>query len=391
MTAPSRSTRRPAADGESDRLCPHFFAPGAAPGSIGRSAVGARQVNPVLVLRANLQTVFALCVLFLAAVAASALRTGVLDFMPGLELLLFGWFGAALGRMTGGPTDDADHTADPEITGKSDRIDAILHSIARLLQAQANESDAYSQRLSGANLRLSQRAEASSVRDIALALIEDNREMREKLAAVRDQLEESRMQVLQLRNNLERSEEEGLRDPVTLIGNRRYFEATFAEELERARSTGEGFCLALADLDHFKLVNDRFGHMVGDRILRLFAEILAQNLRGQDRLARFGGEEFALMLPGASLKEATGAAERIRKILEAKHWTLGPTGEPVGAITASFGVAKLRDAETAAELVKRADDLLYDAKAGGRNRVVADTDATLSPAPQRREARAANR
>ena len=342
-------------------------------------------MNPALVLRANLQIVYALCVPLLAAVAVSVLKPSVLDFMPGLELLLFGWLGVALGRMTGEPTGDAAATADPGPAARSDRIDAILHSIARLLQAQANESEAYSQRLSGASLRLSQRAEASPVRDVVLALIEDNRDMREKLATVRDQLEESRLQVLQLRNNLERSEEEGLRDPVTLIGNRRYFDATLAEELERARGTGEGFCLALADLDHFKLVNDRFGHMVGDRILRLFAEILAQNLRGQDRLARFGGEEFALMLPSATLEDATAAAERIRKILEAKHWTLGPTGEPVGAITASFGVAKLRASETGEELVKRTDDLLYDAKAGGRNRVVADDpDATRSAMPSRR-------
>jgi diguanylate cyclase len=389
MTAPSRSTRRPAANGESDRLYSLILALGAAPGSSGRPVDGAHPVNPALVLRANLQTVYALCALLLAAVAVSALKISVLDFMPGLELLLFGWLGVALGRMTVAPADDAAVTADPEIAGRSDRIDAILHSIARLLQAQANESEAYSERLSGASLRLSQRAEASPVRDIVLALIEDNREMREKLATVRDQLEESRLQVLQLRNNLERTEEEGLRDPVTLIGNRRYFDVAFAEELERARTTGEAFCLALADLDHFKLVNDRFGHMVGDRILRLFAEILAQNLRGQDRLARFGGEEFALMLPGSSLEDATGAAERIRKILEAKRWTLGPTGEPVGAITASFGVAKLLASETGAELVKRTDELLYGAKAGGRNRVV--SDATLSPAPQRRESRFASR
>ncbi len=174
-----------------------------------------------------------------------------------------------------------------------------------------------------------------------------------------------------------------MRDVVTLVGNRRYFDTTFAEELERARKTGDDFCLALADLDRFKLVNDRFGHLVGDRILRLFAEILVQNIRGQDRVARFGGEEFALMLPGASLEDATTAMERIRKVLEAKQWTLGPTGERVGTITASFGLAKLRAGEAGADLIKRVDDRLYDAKAKGRNCVVADAS---EPPPTRARA-----
>ena len=216
-----------------------------------------------------------------------------------------------------------------------------------------------------------------------MALIEDNRQMRDKLSNVRDQLESSRLQVLQLRNNLERAEEAGMRDVVTLIGNRRYFDTTFAEELERARKTGDDFCLALADLDRFKLVNDRFGHLVGDRILRLFAEILVQNVRGQDRVARFGGEEFALMLPGASLEDATTAVERIRKVLEAKQWTFGPTGERVGTITASFGLAQLRASETGSDLIKRVDDRLYDAKAKGRNCVVADTSESAPTARAR--------
>ncbi|HXZ16009.1 MAG TPA: GGDEF domain-containing protein [Roseiarcus sp.] len=329
-------------------------------------------MNALLLLRSHMNAVYALCLVLLGALAFAALKISVPNVMPGFELLLFGWIGVALGRLTVAPTPKAGGGAEEDVEDKSDRVETILRTIAKLLQAQTKASDAFSERLSGASSRLSQPADASAVRDIVLALIEDNRQMRDKLANVRNQLEESRLQVLQLRNNLERSEEEGMRDVVTLIGNRRYFEAIFAEELERARRTGDTLCLALADLDRFKLVNDRFGHLVGDRILRLFAEILVQNVRGQDRVARFGGEEFALMLPGASLEDATTAAERIRKVLETKQWTLGPTGEPVGTITASFGVAELRASETGAELIKRADERLYTAKRKGRNCVVAD-------------------
>ena len=203
--------------------------------------------------------------------------------------------------------------------------------------------------------------------------------MREKLSKVRNQLEDSRLRVLQLQNNLERYEEAGMRDVVTTIGNRRFFEAALAEEMERARVTGDDLCLALADLDRFKLINDRHGHLVGDRILRLFGEILTRNVRGQDRVARFGGEEFAILFPGADLPQAAEAAERIRKVLESKQWTLEQSGERVGKVTVSIGLAKLRPNETGADFVRRANAHLYEAKANGRNRMVGDDAEVESP------------
>ena len=342
-------------------------------------------MNALLLIRSHLGTVYALGAVFLGALALSALRISIPGTSPIYELLLLGWLGVALGRLTTGRTAVRPSVTNAEEAAKSDRIDAILRSIAKLLLTQESESEAFTERLNGASSRLTQQLDAGSVREIVMALIDDNRQMRDKLSNVRDQLESSRLQVLQLRNNLERAEEAGMRDVVTLIGNRRYFDATFAEELERARKTGDSFCLALADLDRFKLVNDRFGHLVGDRILRLFAEILVQNVRGQDRVARFGGEEFALMLPGVSVEAATTAVERIRKVLEAKQWTLGPTGERVGTITASFGLAQMRASETGSDLIKRVDDRLYEAKAKGRNCVVADTSqhaATRGRAPR---------
>ena len=358
-------------------------------------------MNALLLIRSHMGTVYALGVVFLVAVALSALKFSIPDVIPGAELLAFGWLGVALGRLAVGagadpvapPKPETDPVAapKPEAAAKSERLDAIVRAIVALVQAQAKESDAFSERLNGANTRLAQQTDATSVRDIVLALIEDNRHMRDKLADVRDQLEDSKLQVLQLQNVLERSEEAGMRDAVTLIGNRRYFDETIAQQLERAHRTGETFCLALADIDRFKLINDRFGHLVGDRFLRLFAEILVQNVRGQDRVARFGGEEFALMMPGASLENATAAAERIRRALETKRWALGPTGGPVGPITASFGVAVLRAGETGEDLIKRADDRLYQAKSQGRNCVMANSpDLPRTPAHATRSKRVAN-
>jgi diguanylate cyclase len=318
--------------------------------------------------------------------------TVLLSLIPGetlvLQLLLIGWIGVALGRFTVGAESSrvpsGGQTAPHRQTAvKEEKIDRILRQIAKVLQAHLADSVSFSERLDGANERLSQQESIGPVKDIVLALIDDNRDMRDKLSNVRNQLEESRLQVMQLQTNLERAEEAGLRDVVTAIGNRRFFDACFAEEVEKAQRLGDSFCLALADIDRFKHVNDRFGHLVGDRLLRLFANILVRNVRGQDKVARFGGEEFALIFPGARLAEAVSAVERIREVLEAKQWTVEPSGERVGKVTASFGVGRLSGGESPTDFLRRVDQLLYEAKVRGRNRVVADGEKDGEPSSRR--------
>jgi diguanylate cyclase len=300
-------------------------------------------------VRSNARAAFAVGVVAVGAAAVSAPRslvpgealTALRSFIPGetlvFQLLLFGWIGIALGRFTigtessqvqrGGRAAERRETA-----AKEEKVERVLRHIAKVLQTHMTDSESYSDRLDGANARLSQQQSVGPVKDIVLALIDDNRHMRDKLCDVRNQLEESRLQVMQLQTNLERAEEAGLRDVVTAIGNRRFFDACFTDEVEKARLTGDSFCLALGDIDRFKHVNDRFGHLVGDRLLRLFANILVQNVRGQDKVARFGGEEFALMFPGARLADAVSAVERIRGVLEGKQWTVEPSGERVGKV-----------------------------------------------------------
>ena len=327
--------------------------------------------------------------------ALSALRSLIPGETPFLQLLLLGWIGVALGRLTiraePNAAERGDQATRRDTAGKEEKVDRVLRHIAKVLQAHLTDSESFSERLDGANERLSRQEAAGPIKDIVLALIEDNRDMRDRLYNVRSQLEDSRLQVMQLQTNLERAEEAGLRNVVTAIGNRRFFDACFTDEVEKARRVGDHFCLALADIDRFKHVNDRFGHLVGERLLRLFANILAQNVRGQDKVARFGGEEFALIFPGARLVDAVSAVDRIRGILESKQWTIEPSGERVSKVTASFGVARLRADESATDLLRRADQRLYEAKVQGRNCVVADgeTDAASQSRPPSRTPRAA--
>jgi len=366
----------------------------------------------IRLIRSNTLAVYALLAVFLGAAALTAASSFVPDqafialrsLIPGqsafLQLLLLGWIGVGLGRLTikpapvpvasEGPAKAPRDTAKDGRDEKHEKVDAVLRHVAKVLQTHVTHSDGFSERLDGANERLSRHESVGPIKEIVLALIEDNRDMRDRLYNVRNQLEESRLQVVHLQTNLEKAEEAGLRDVVTAIGNRRFFDAAFVEEVEKAQRLGDHICLALADIDKFKHVNDRFGHLVGDRLLRLFANILTQNMRGQDKVARFGGEEFALIFPGARLVEAVTAVERIRGVLEAKQWTIEPSGERVGKVTASFGVAKLRGDESPNDLLRRADQRLYAAKVQGRNRVIADdpNDETSQPAPRDRRAAA---
>jgi len=156
-------------------------------------------------------------------------------------------------------------------------------------------------------------------------------------------------------------------DPVSGLFNRRYFQARLDEELQRAIRQTTSVGLLMVDLDGFKIVNDRFGHVAGDLVIRDISEILRRSVRIFDVCTRFGGEEFAVMMPGGTDESAGAIAERIRQRVEAYHRT-----EPEFVelkVTASIGVAVSPPGTTSRDLIERADRALYHAKKSGKNRV----------------------
>ncbi|MFZ3242376.1 MAG: GGDEF domain-containing protein [Pseudolabrys sp.] len=143
-------------------------------------------------------------------------------------------------------------------------------------------------------------------------------------------------------------------------------EKAIAEALE----TNEAMSLMLTDIDHFKTFNDNFGHLTGDQVLRLVAMSVKHNVKGEDTTARYGGEEFAVILPNTILRAAVTVAEHIRRAVMAKELMKRSTGEHLGRMTISIGVATLRKGDTGQSLIERADTCLYAAKRHGRNRVI---------------------
>lgn len=158
-------------------------------------------------------------------------------------------------------------------------------------------------------------------------------------------------------------------DALTGLHNRRWLNDAFARQLIRCREDGMPFCLVMIDVDHFKLVNDMHGHLVGDTTLAAIATALANNIRPMDLLARFGGEEFALGLPNTDIDEAFAVAERLRRAVEFLSLPFRK-GDPLPHLTVSLGVARMQATQTLDELVALADAALYRAKDGGRNRVL---------------------
>jgi diguanylate cyclase len=185
-------------------------------------------------------------------------------------------------------------------------------------------------------------------------------------------LSETSRELDSIRESLSRAEQRANTDTLTGLPNRRAFDDFLRTGQVAAMETGAPLSLLLIDIDHFKQFNDRFGHAVGDQVLRLMAGALRERVREQDLPARYGGEELIAVLPGADLAVCEAVAERIRRSVAECQISRRSTGELLPNITVSIGVAQFRPGESAAQLVERCDAALYLAKRIGRNRVVSE-------------------
>lgn len=199
-------------------------------------------------------------------------------------------------------------------------------------------------------------AELEQLYDIVLELNRDYAKAQFELAQTNLVLRQREAEIVAL----------SLTDQLTGVGNRRRLDQAMKVEVGRAERSGKKLCAFIVDLDHFKRVNDTYGHEAGDMVLAAFGSLLCRCTRAADIVARFGGEEFVVLLPGAGLEQGAATADRIRVALA--EGRIEPLPDP---ITASFGVAELAPGETGTALMQRADKLLYQAKRAGRNRVAA--------------------
>jgi diguanylate cyclase (GGDEF)-like protein len=200
-------------------------------------------------------------------------------------------------------------------------------------------------------------------------LMLSNTQIISKMSVLNNELAELTRQLNKKNQELERANQVITRlmhtDPLTGLANRRYFQEMLSKSLSFAVRQNSPLSLVMADLDHFKAVNDRYGHDRGDQVLVAFSQLLKDHSRAEDLPSRFGGEEFVILLPATDLAAAAAFAERIRAATEGLAFTPGPF-----RITASFGLTRLLSQDTPDTLIKRVDTALYRAKESGRNRVI---------------------
>lgn len=264
---------------------------------------------------------------------------------------------------------DRDHE---ELRDASRRLQAAIDQILAYVADAGLDASRSSHRLAGFSNDLRATSDASPLTEVVKGVLLECQRLLDRSRSLEHHLKHASGEIVELREHLETVRREALTDALTGLANRKLFDAKLHEEARSAESSGEVLCLLMADIDHFKTFNDSYGHRVGDEVLKIVARTLKEGLKGQDTASRYGGEEFAILLPRTGLSGATAVAEQIRSRLARRTITNRKTGESYGSITVSIGIAQYRFRESLDGFLQRADQALYRAKKDGRNRVAVE-------------------
>ncbi len=259
---------------------------------------------------------------------------------------------------------------DEQTVGRlGDNLKRVVADVSDSATSASREAEVYGTKLEVLGRQLIKTAVNGEVPGLVRAAYNDTAAMRAVMNGVNERLTTSTEEIEELRRELMRVREEALLDSLTGLLNRRAFDERITTMVADAVAKGEEFSIVMADIDHFKRINDGYGHLFGDRVIRAVGEALKAGVKGRDGVARYGGEEFAILLPTTGLKGAWAVAEGVRRLVAASRIRRMNNDEVVGNITLSAGVATHRDGEPIASLIERADAALYRAKGSGRNRV----------------------
>jgi len=254
-------------------------------------------------------------------------------------------------------------------------FDKINQDLESLINDTRNTVAATSQKASDAGHVFEEQAvsiasvnSAGDLKKVISKISVETKEMAEVSMALKVDLDAANQEMDQLRAELVKVRQMAATDALTGLLNRGTFDKKLNALLETEDSAVA--CLAMLDLDHFKLVNDTHGHVVGDNVLKYTAKLLKQHAAPQHHVARYGGEELAIIMPDTTAKKASEIAEKIRSALASSRLKKKNSSESIGQITVSIGIAALKSDDTAESFIMRADNALYKAKETGRNKVV---------------------
>lgn len=248
----------------------------------------------------------------------------------------------------------------------------LIDAMVKKMNAWSDKLESHTQQLDECSSQLSNpNLNSEEIQRITNTVITAASSIKEGSLNIQDEMLRNAEAVQELRKQLLEAQAEALTDELTQIGNRKAFNNAIEELTLEAQEAPENLCLILCDIDHFKQFNDTYGHLVGDSVLRYFANTMQKDKKETETICRYGGEEFAILLINSNLDEAIERSHNIRKAIQSAHLKRKNSSEALKTITASFGVASYQGSiETTQDFIDRADQALYQAKNSGRNCVI---------------------
>ncbi len=245
---------------------------------------------------------------------------------------------------------------------------SLLDGMTSQLTEAGNRMNRQGDQLKAHNERLSKASTGSDIKNISLDIVSETRRIIDGNTDLKNNVHNTISDLDALKLELRNLREAAKTDMLTGLLNRRGFEDAIAKPMKDAQEETAPLTLIIADIDLFKRINDNYGHLTGDNVLKLLSKLLQKHIKGKDIAGRFGGEEFIMVLPETKMNGGFILAEQIRTSLEKIRWQSKSSGKDIGTITISLGVAQFIPGEDLDALIARADKALYAAKENGRNR-----------------------
>ncbi len=251
-----------------------------------------------------------------------------------------------------------------------ENLKKVAESIEATLEKAVQQIDIYDKKLEEHTTNIEQTSKEILTEELLPsleAILKELQEIRKQNETLKKELEKYHEEVSRLKEELAEAKSEAEIDFLTTIPNRRSFMRALQDAVRDFEMRNYPFSLIILDIDNFKQINDKYGHIVGDEVLKEIGSVLRNYLRANTIVGRIGGEEFAILLPGVPLEDAKKVAERIRKVIENRVIRIDENTEI--NLTASFGVTQVKKGDTVESVIDRADMAMYEAKRKGKNRV----------------------
>ncbi len=260
-----------------------------------------------------------------------------------------------------------------KVANESTQTKQILNDIFNSVSKLSGNADEYQQQMEQHISSLRNVGDSKNIAELLSKIIKSSVALRENSLQMQKKLDESQQEVSNLRQTLAKTTAEAERDFLTGVYNRKVLDKRFDELSTIANEQKTPLSLLMVDIDFFKKLNDKHGHLIGDEALKIVARILNDGVRGKDVIARYGGEEFAILLPNTPLQGAMVVADSLRQAIARKEIKRTDTDEMIGRITVSIGTTEWKpEIDSVPLFIKRADSALYRAKHEGRNRVIGE-------------------